>query len=145
MAESSVHAGLVKGMVDFVGRELGDLKNIAIRDDSVQPLRGERPPRIGGFVPDLYASDVPTTRIIIGEAKTRIDLETLHSEQQISAFLEYLSKSPNGAFLLAVPLNAAATARRILGELSSALTGHPVRTIILDGIAQALTNYGHPC
>lgn len=133
MPESSVHADLVQKIITFAGRELGALATIVVREDAVRPVRGERPPRIGGFTPDVYATDVPTTRTLIGEAKTRTDLENEHSRQQISAFLEYLAHTEGGMFVLAVPLAAGATARRLLSELGGCLQPMPPRLLVLDG------------
>ena len=133
MPESATHAALVQDVIAFVERDLGALAEIAVREDAVRPLRGERPPRIGGFVPDVYATDVPTTRTVIGEAKTRADLETEHSRRQVAAFLRHLAQTPGGVFVLAVPLAAGATARRLLAELSAPLAIERPRLVVLDG------------
>ncbi len=133
MPESATHAGLVQAVIAFVPQELGALAEIAVREDAVRPTRGERPPRIGGFVPDVYATDVPTTRTVIGEAKTRADLETEHSRRQIAAFVHHLALTPGGVFVLAVPLAAGATARRLLAELTAPLASEAPRCVVLDG------------
>jgi len=135
MPESAAHADLVQAVIAFAEFELGAIAEIAVRDDAVHSLRGERPPRIDGFTPDVHAVDVPTTRTLIGEAKTRADLETDHSLLQISAFLGYLAKTSGGLFVLAVPLTAGATARRLLRQLNAPFTARPTRLIVLDGSA----------
>lgn len=134
MPESASHASLVAALVGFAESELGALASLAIRDDAVRPIRGERPPRVNGYVPDLYATDVPTTATLIGEAKTRADLETKHTREQITAFLVYLSQTPNGIFALSVPLTAAATARRMLSQLKAPFDDSGTRTFVLDGL-----------
>lgn len=133
MPESSTHARLVQQIVAFAGRELGPLAEIAVREDAIRPLRGERPPRIGGFTPDVYATDVPTTKTLIGEAKTQVDLETAHSHRQITAFLNHLALTPGGMFVLAVPLAASATGRRLISQLCTHVDGEIPRYIVLDG------------
>lgn len=132
MPESANHAGLVRSIVRFAEREFGSLNNVAIREDSIRPMRGEKPPRIGGYTPDVYATDVPTTRTLIGEAKTQEDLETQHSRGQIAAFLEFLARTPGGMFVLAVPLAAGATGRRLTAELNAQVVGAPARIVVLD-------------
>ena len=132
MPESATHATLVRLLIVFAQGELGALSSIAVREDSVRPLRGERPPRIGGFVPDVFANDVPTTRTFIGEAKTQADLERDHSEKQVVAFMEYLSQTSNGIFALGVPLEAAATARRLVARLAARFEVGSLRAIVLD-------------
>lgn len=133
MPESAGHADLVGELVAFAERELGPLANLAVRNDAVRPLRGERPPLVNGHMPDVYATDVPTTTTLIGEAKTQFDLETQHSKRQISAFLAYLAQTPRGVFALSVPLSAGATARRLLTELNAPFAGASTRVVVLDG------------
>lgn len=128
-----MHASLVQAIVAFAERELGELADIAVREDALRPLRGEKPPRVEGYTPDVYATNIPTTRTLIGEAKTRIDLETEHSGQQIGAFLRYLSHTTGGIFVLAVPLIAGATARRLVTELATPLDNAVPLLVVLDG------------
>ena len=132
MSESAAHADLVQAVIAYLKHEFSDLAEIAIREDAVRPVRGERPPMIEGYVPDVFATDVPTTITLIGEAKTQQDIETDHSLRQISAFLSYLSKTPNGVFVLSVPLAAGATARRFLAEINLPFAGAATRSVVLD-------------
>lgn len=132
MPESATHAKLVRSIVRFAEGEFGSLDNVAVREDAVCPIRAEKPPRIGGFTPDVYAADVPMTRTLVGEAKTQADLETQHSRRQIAAFLEFLALTPGGMFVLAVPLSAGATARRLTLELNAQVVGTPARIVVLD-------------
>ena len=132
MPESGIHADLVQALIRFAERKFDGLANIAVREDSVRPMRGERPPRIEGFVPDVFATNVPTTITLIGEAKTQQDLERDHSRRQIFAFLSYLSKTQQGIFVLCVPLSASATARRILSEINRSFPTADTQTVVLD-------------
>lgn len=132
MGETAVHARLVDALIVYAEIELGQRSNLCLRNDAVRPVRGERPPRINGYVPDLYATDVPTTATLIGEAKTKADLETDHTRVQIQAFLGYLSQTPNGIFVLSVPLSAAATARRLLSQLKAPFMEAQTRTVVID-------------
>ncbi|XUY30433.1 hypothetical protein RMR21_025795 (plasmid) [Agrobacterium sp. rho-8.1] len=132
MGETAIHARLVDALLVYAEIELGQQTNLCLRNDAVRPVRGERPPRINGYVPDLYATDVPTTATLIGEAKTKTDLETDHTRVQIHAFLDYLSQTPNGIFVLSVPLSAAATARRLLLQLKVPFIDAQTRTIVID-------------
>ena len=121
MPESARHARLVEALVAHVEDRLGELSEILVREDVIRPRRGERPPRVSGFTPDVYATDVPTTITLIGEAKTPADLDTKHSRAQIAAFLKYLAHTPGGRFVLAVPITVKPRARWILRELSRPL------------------------
>lgn len=132
MPESATHAELVRSIVAYAASELGPMTSIAVREDAVRPIRGEKPPRIGGYTPDVHAVDVPTTKTLVGEAKTQADLEREHTLRQVSSFLEYLALTPNGIFVLAVPLAARATARRLVVELSVSFANAGTRLIVLD-------------
>ena len=132
MPESERHARLVKAIISHLEECLGKIDEIMVRDDSIRPLRDERPPKVAGFIPDVYATDVPTTKIVVGEAKTAKDLETEHSRKQIAAFLEYLAHTPNGLFILAVPTNLRARARWVVRELGSSLGTSAPQTEIID-------------
>ena len=132
MPESSAHARLVRAIILYAEREYEGLTNLAVQEDAVRPLRGERPPKVEGYVPDVFLTNVPTTMTLIGEAKTQKDLETDHSRQQISAFLSYLSKTPQGVFVLSVPSVAVATARRLVSETSRSFPESTTRTVVLD-------------
>ena len=132
MPESEMHARLVKAIIAHLARRLDVIDEIRVRDDSIQPIRGERPPRIGNFVPDVYATDVPTTKIVIGEAKTTKDLETEHSRQQIAAFLDHLTHTSNGLFILAVPTPWKARAKWVVNELGTPLGTTMPHTEIID-------------
>jgi hypothetical protein len=79
----------------------------------------DRPHRVNGYCPDLFASNLPTTFEILGEAKTTPDLERPRSHAQIVAFLDHLALRPGGWFYLCVPLLSVARARHLLARLRS--------------------------
>jgi hypothetical protein len=134
MAESTQHLRLVRSIVNYVEQEFAALDWLAIYDDTAEPFRGEKPPHIGGYVPDVFAADTPRSTTIIGEAKTLYDLNTQRSRDQIKGFLDYLAPLPNGVFILATPLLAAGRARSIV---ASAQRGASVKTrvVFLDGVS----------
>lgn len=132
MPESERHARLVKAIIAHLEERVGTISDIAIRDDSIRPLRGERPPKLPRFIPDVYATDVPTTKTMIGEAKTARDLETDRSQMQIASFLEHLSHTPNGLFILAVPPDRKARAKWLLAKLAGPLGVNMPEIEIID-------------
>jgi len=123
---------LVEAIVAHAEHRLGKITDIMVREDSVRPLRGERPPKVAGFIPDVYASNVPTTMMLIGEAKTAADLETKHSRAQIAAFLKYLALTPGGLFVLAVPVAVKPRARWLLRELVQSFGPDAPQTEVID-------------
>ena len=136
MPESPLHASLVELLVQYAIWEFGDFADIAIREDTLHPLRREKPPRIGGHIPDVLVTDVPTTRTLIGEAKTLPDLETEHTRKQISAFVGYLAMTRSGIFVLSVPPQGRPVARRMLAQASQRAKGANPRMVILDPLSR---------
>ena len=132
MPESARHARLVEAIVAHAEHRIGKVTDILVREDAVRPRRGERPPNLAGFTPDVYATDVPTTMTLVGEAKTAADLETKHSRTQIAAFLEYLAHTPGGLFVLAVPVAVKPRARWVLRELGRPLGVGAPQTEVID-------------
>jgi hypothetical protein len=134
LAESNTHSALVKIIISYIGREHSQLAALGIVNDLSAPLGAEKPNRIEGFVPDVYAFDAPLTTVIIGEAKTQADLETEHSKKQIAAYLSFLRHQTTGIFILAVPWQAKRRASAIVSSLSEALGASDVKTVTLDDL-----------
>jgi hypothetical protein len=134
MAESTQHLRLVRSIVSYIEQEFAMLDWLAIYDDTAEPFRREKPPRIGGYVPDVFAADTPRSTTIIGEAKTLYDLGTQRSRSQIRGFLDYLAPLQSGVFILATPLLAAGKARSVV---AAAHRGASIttRVVFLDGIS----------
>lgn len=83
----------------------------------IEKPNGERPSRIGGHLPDVYASDFPTTLRLIAEAKTHNDLSSTRSVGQIESFLDYLALYKNSFFYLGVPIYSKQKAMSVLREV----------------------------
>ena len=132
MAESSKHASLVQIIINYIGREHSHVTGLGIVNDLSSPLHAEKPNRIEGFVPDVYAFDAPLTTVIIGEAKTPDDLETERSKKQITAFLSFLGHQQAGIFILAVPWQLKRRADSLVAALRAASGAASVKTVTLD-------------
>ena len=134
MAESSKHSALVQIIISYIGREHAQIAALGIVNDLSSPLHAEKPSRIDGFVPDVYAFDAPLTTVINGEAKTQEDLETDHSRKQITAFLSFLCHQHSGIFILAVPWQAKRRAHAIIEALRAETGATSVNTVTLDDV-----------
>lgn len=117
--ESDEHALLVSSLTAFVRERHGAAGNLALYLDD-QKMGRERPQRIGGHLPDLYAQDVPRTFMVIGEAKTKADLITPRSRRQLASFVRYLTLHEAAFLYLAVPFIAKPTAKKLMRELEAA-------------------------
>lgn len=93
----------------------------------------DRPHRINGYCPDLFASDLPTTFEILGEAKTGPDLDRPRSHAQIRAFLDYLSLQPRSWFYLCVPPLSVARGQQLLRQLRAPQHGDVDAKVITLG------------
>lgn len=134
MAESDKHSALVQFIIRYIGREHSQIVALGIIHDLSSPLHAEKPSRIDGFVPDVYAFDAPLTTVIIGEAKTQDDLETDRSRKQMTAFLSFLGHQPSGIFILAVPWQAKRRAHTIVEALCAEIGAVSVKIVMLDDI-----------
>lgn len=134
MSESLVHLQLVGRIMSYV-RDEYHAYQLAIFHDLPALLGAEKPPRIGGFLPDLYAVDAPPSITILGEAKTAEDLETEHSRKQLTAFLTFLQLQSNGILVVAVPWQARARAKNLVARLQRQLQCTSVRTIVITELA----------
>ena len=119
MPESIQHFELIGRMISYIESHVSNTDSLSVLSDLPTNIGGERPPKIDGFTPDLYAVDVPFSQMIIGEAKTERDLETDHSRLQIITFLSYLNRHGRGMFILSVPWQISAAAQRMLRNIVS--------------------------
>jgi hypothetical protein len=130
MSDSAQHLALVNSILALVKKDFPLTKFVVLSD---LPGSLDKPPRINGFVPDVFAEDAPRTAVVIGEAKTVQDLQTNHSRLQIAAFLRFLAAQQNGVFVLAVPWPAMATAQVIVDHELRELEPQHVKVVISDG------------
>jgi hypothetical protein len=134
LTESRKHTALVRIITRYIEREHAQVGALGIVNDLSSSLDAEKPSRIDGFVPDVYAFDAPLTTIIIGEAKTRRDLETDRSRKQITAYLSFLAHQETGIFILAVPWHARRRAHALVEALRGEARAASVQTFTLDDL-----------
>jgi len=131
MSETRQHIELTKAIISYVQEHFG-AEDLALLTDL--PGSCDKPPRVYGFVPDVFANNAPQTLVIIGEAKTAQDLATDHSKAQICEFIRFLAAQSRAVFILAVPWPAAASARQMVEQYLAVFEANNVRPIILDGM-----------
>lgn len=100
--ESGHHSALVERLITVIQTRHSAPRGMLVLADH-RAFGDDRPPQIGGFTPDVFASDVPETFRVLGEAKTPVDLESERSSRQIAAFLDHLSLRGSATLYLAVP------------------------------------------
>jgi hypothetical protein len=113
-----------------------DSQHLSILHDLPGLIGCDKPPKLGAFRPDLYAANAPTTRVIVGEAKTAVDLETSHSRQQLVAFLKHLALYPGSTLVLAVPWSSKVRAKQMLIILSKETDSTQTHLVVIDDVQE---------
>src|SRR5262245_17438915 len=137
MGESLDHILLVENLVAYIKREFEHVFAFVLLQDSANAARGNKPPVLDGFMPDVFAHDVPTTTTIIGEAKTGADLETARSRAQIRTFVEFLRWRQKSIFILAVPFGLVGAARTVIRAARHETSQELPRIVLLHGSGPA--------
>lgn len=110
MPESDLHRLLVQSLVGSV--EVRH-KDCFLFVDGDHARSHGCPPQLEAVRPDLYARARVTRHVVIGEAKTTFDIETVHTAIQLSTYFRHLAAEESGELLLAVPYLCAGQAHRI--------------------------------
>jgi hypothetical protein len=99
MGETRTHTHLVELLAEWLTN--GDYGRMLIDSPDRPPQR--KPPKINGFIPDIYVSNTPEYSLIIGEAKTVNDIDSRHTIEQISSYLQSCGQYERSLLVLAVP------------------------------------------
>src|SRR5690242_6697896 len=108
MGESTQHALLVSEIVTWIRCRHSDNRGLSVLVDSNAVPPERRPGQVFGFIPDVLARTVPSSFVIVGEAKSFSDFFLPHTTKQLTAFLEYLRLQTDPTMIVATPLGAAA-------------------------------------
>lgn len=133
MGESEHHAHLVSIITGWVRSGYSTHEGLSILIDSRMVAPERRPGRIGGFTPDVVVRTVPSSFVIIGEAKSYTDFFTPHTGHQIGAFIEYLHLQSEPVLVLAIPLSLLGAARSLVTRLKRERSAGNVRVVFLYG------------
>lgn len=132
MPESASHRRLVNKLKEWIRTRYRNNKGIFIWSDSRQNAASEAPIRIEGYVPDVYAKSFSHPTEIIGEAKTPRDLDTKHTEKQVTAFLRYCSKNQGAFLVLAVPWDYVRYAKSLINYWKSHYQVQNAKSVVLE-------------
>lgn len=134
MSESNNHIQLVEELVRWITQNYlnGDRGYLLI--DHPESTIGRKPPKINGYVPDVFTACAPNSRTIIGEAKTALDVERPHSVEQIKAFLRYCSIQQNAIFVFATPWPMSRFAKSLLKRLQQQTNTPSVKILVIEGL-----------
>lgn len=116
-------------MVDWVHLNKSRDEQALLLVDLPETPPQRKPNSILGFIPDLY---IPAKNKMIGEAKTRYDIETKHSKEQYIAYLNHLKLHENSSLLIAVPWHCVPQIKSIINKAKKDLNAVHVQTIFLE-------------
>ena len=134
MAESKCHAILVHHVVAWVADTYLDGNMGGILRDSTGVERGQLPPQVGGYRPDVYAVVPKAELLILGEAKSPWDLENHHTIAQLLAFLMYCQRHGKAMLVLAVPWHRVPLASNMIRNLKRRHGLESVEVAILEDL-----------
>lgn len=132
MAESSTHQLLVAQLSEWVHQNVACPENTLVLSDLSTTVRGDKPPSIGGYNPDVFCRVIGGGLIVIGEAKTTRDIETRHSREQFRSYLLYLKQCTSGTLVIAVPWHAVNQVKSLIRMLQRETSTMHIRTVFLE-------------
>jgi hypothetical protein len=100
-----------------------------------------KPPRVGGFVPDVYARHLNELDLVIGEAKSLDDIENMHTIGQITAFLKACSLMERALFVMIVPWNRLGLAQATVKYCQGLANAAKVKSLVLDDRGMMLDGF----
>ena len=132
MSQSDEHRDLVMRTARELGRRFPNCRTTV----DVQGQPGDLVPLlIGNHRPDVTAHNADGSLRCVAEVKVSFrDLESQHTERQITAFVRYLDSYPDSLFALAVPGALADRARTILAFLAERSGPSGVALAVYDGL-----------
>jgi hypothetical protein len=135
MTESSTHVLLVSELLQWVDHNIIPRDDLCILVDSLSSSPDSRPPPIGGKVPDVYVKSVGSDRLVlIGEAKTSLDVETEHTRDQFRDYLDHLKSQRVSILLIAVPWHKTRLVQSIVRRVQEEQNAQRVSVYILENL-----------
>lgn len=132
MGVSRTHIQLVQAIANWVAVNCSENEHASILLDLPECAPSNKPFTINGYIPDMY---IKASRRVLGEAKTRLDIETNHSRAQYKAYLNHLKQYENSIMVIAVPWFAVPQARSLINNIKKNQNAMNVKTIFIEKLA----------
>jgi hypothetical protein len=142
MPESDEHSNLVAVLRKYISERFCEGDRDRVLCDLGAGTSNARPPSIEGFIPDAYVMLSEQGRVVIGEAKSIGDLENLHADSQVAAFLKRCGMVEGSTFILAVPWPIERLARSLLMNFQIREDLRNVEIVVLSEASQTVQR---PC
>jgi hypothetical protein len=113
MSEGVVHIRLVEATLVAIKNWIGEEVSYSIWADH-SSIREYAPPfKMGGVQADIVAINRDTKFTVVGEAKTRNDIDNLHTRKQLKDYFEYLAVQAGGLLWFSVPAGSGGEALNV--------------------------------
>jgi|SRR5581483_1801050 len=112
MSESEIHCRLVEATLRAIQR-WAPVETLNVWADQPSIREYQCPFDTGQVQADVIAIRRDTRFVIIGEAKTRRDVDTLHTRKQLKEYYEFLLTRAGGLLWFSVPLGSGGEALRV--------------------------------
>ena len=132
MSESSIHTNLVRLLAKQINELLPPEDRAHMLIDVPENPPQKKPPRLYGFVPDIFVSNTTRYTFVIGEAKTATDIDKNHTMEQLTAFLKKCSENNNSILVMAVPWHMVRLARSVIWHCKKKADLETVKTMIIE-------------
>lgn len=132
MPESATHLGLVQQLVSWIETHCSNKQRGLLFVDDPSQVAADKPPRILGYLPDVYWKTPEGRSVLIGEAKSAYDVESRHSRKQFASFFSHLRSVEEGTLLIAVPWHVVPQAKSLIRAIQRDTGSITVRTIFID-------------
>lgn len=131
MSESDHHRSLVQALEKEISIDPIWQNHPIIFSDIRNGVALDVPPAIGSYRPDLFARDISTQLVIIGEAKTANDIDNQHTFDQLASFFDFLLSQRQGELWMGVQWLNAGTAIRVCTHIRKKMSAEhiPVRVL----------------
>jgi hypothetical protein len=112
MSEGTLHSRLVLTLLEKIQVSRSKAWSV-FSDFKGDVTQWDCPPALSDFRPDVYAREIGSGFLVVGEAKTPNDLDRRHTEDQLGAYFEHLKIQERGELDLAVTLPCVGLAHEI--------------------------------
>ena len=134
MFEKSEHEVMVNQAFEFCKLHFGNEDRISYSFD-INGIGGQkRPPKFGlrGSRPDLYGFRPSDGFKLIGEAKTKDDIENVHTEKQLNDYLDYI-KFEDAKLIFITPINRQSMSKNFIKSIRPDYLELEDKIIIIPG------------
>ena len=132
MQRQAEHEAMVSQLLSYCIATYGDHAQVSYALDTVGLGSDNRPPKVGNSRPDVYGKRPSDGIELIGEAKTKGDLENIHTERQVADYAGYV-ENRHSILLIIVPWPLTRACKSLVLRVCPEFHSWPTKLVILPG------------